>query len=87
MADHTITLTDIEEKVLASYWPSVEDALRSIIDRQLAVRGRELIYQSSSALDPRKLDKADLTTELDKVKAEIKTYTEKNPETIEPEPK
>jgi len=81
MGEHTITLTETDEKILESFWPTVGDALESIINRQLKIKGKELIHESSSRLDPRKLDKAEREAELAKVQADIKTYAERNPET------
>lgn len=66
MADYTITLTPNEEKILLAFWPTVDAALAAIIERQIVVRGREVLYQSDSAIDPRKLEKADLLTEIGK---------------------
>lgn len=79
MGDHTVTLTAIEEKVLESFWPSVEEALQAIIRRQVVVKGKDLVYSSSSIKDPRKMSIEELKTELTAVQDEVPTYTERNP--------
>ena len=79
MADHTVTLTTIEEKVLESFWPTVEDGVQAIVRRAVIRYARQLIYDSSSVKDPRKMDIGELRTELVNVQDEVPTYAERNP--------
>lgn len=79
MADHTVTLTTIEERVLESYWIDVTTAIEAIVRRVVIVKARDLIYESTSEKDPRKMDISELRDELLVIQDQVPTYCERNP--------
>jgi len=77
MPDLTVTITAVEAGVLESYFLTAQDGAEHAIRRLVRVRAKDLIYDSSSNLDPRKMDDQDLRDELLVVQSEIPTFCER----------
>lgn len=82
MPDLTVTITAVEAGVLESYFISADEGAEHAIRRLVRVKAKELIYQSSSTLDPRKMTDAELRDELLVVASEIPSFCER-PENVE----
>lgn len=80
MADYTVSLTEEEEKVLESFYTTAAIAVNKAVNRVLIANAREIIRESSSLYDPRKMTVPQLRTEISNVASEIPTYAERFPE-------
>jgi len=80
MPDLTVTITAIENGVLESFYATAQDGAENAIRRLVRVRARQIIEESSSALDPRKMDDQGLRDELLVVQAEVPTFCERFPD-------
>jgi len=80
MPDLTVTITAVEVGVLESYFPTAQDGAEHAIRRLVRVQARDLIYASSSNLDPRKMNDQELRDELLVVQAEVPTFCERFPD-------
>ena len=82
MPDLTVTITAVEMGVLESYYPTAQDGAEWAIRRLVRVKAMELIKDSSSLLDPRKMDDQGLRDELLVIQSEVPTFCER-PENAE----
>ena len=80
MADLTVTITAIEKGVLESYFPTAQDGAEQAIRRLVRINAKEIIYDSSSTLDPRKMSDSELRDELVVVQSEVPSYCERYPD-------
>ena len=80
MADYTVTLTTIEEKVLESFFLDAATAVELAVNRLVRTRAERIIFESTSVKDPRKMTLAELRDELILIQAEVPTYCERHPE-------
>lgn len=77
MGEYTVTLEEADEKALISHYGSVEDGLLFMVNREMKRLLKNLIKESSSALDPDKLDLAAKRSEVMKNQADIKEYAKR----------
>jgi len=80
MPDYTVTITAVEAAVLASFFPTAKDGIEQAARRLVRVKAKEIIYESSSILDPRKMSDSELRDELLVIQDEVPTYCERYPE-------
>ena len=80
MPDLTVTITTVESGVLASYFPTSQEGAEFAIRRLVRVRAKDLIYDSNSNLDPRKMTDQELRDELLVVQAQVPTFCERYPD-------
>lgn len=80
MPDLTVTITAVEIGVLESYFPTSQEGAEQAIRRLVRVKARQIIENSSSLLDPRKMDDQGLRDELLVIQTEVPTFCERYPD-------
>lgn len=80
MPDFTVTITTVEAGVLASYFPTTQEGIEFAVRRLVQVRAKDLIFDSSSIKDPRKMDDQGLRDELLVIQSEVPTFCERYPD-------
>ena len=77
MPDITVTITAEEVQVLEAFHTDASIGLRAIARRHIKSLARHLIEESSSELDPRKMNTARLRTEIQNISAEISKFSDR----------
>jgi len=77
MPDLTVTITAVEMGVLESFFPTAQEGAEHAIRRIVRVRSKDLIYDSTSLLDPRKMTDQELRDELLVIQSEVPTFCER----------
>lgn len=80
MPEITVSITDEEAELLGIYYTSSQVAIEDIVGRRIQSIAKTTIMESSSTLDPNKLDRAGINTELKKISdsGEIEKMTNKD---------
>ena len=84
MADLTVTITTVENGVLESFFLTAQEGAEHAIRRLVRVKAKELIFDSSSLLDPRKMNDQQLRDELLVIQDEIPAFCDR-PDNIDRE--
>lgn len=81
MPDITITVTDEEMIVLGHFYKDPSAAVREFARNASIEKAQQLIFQSSSTLDPRKINTGALRAEINRLNEtnEIKVWKAKQP--------
>jgi len=80
MPDFTVTITAVEAGVLSSFFPTAQEGIEQATRRLVRMYAKNIIYNSSSNLDPRKMSDSELRDELLVIQDEVPTYCERYPD-------